>query len=136
MTHPIVLLQGRLIAALAADSALTALIGANAVFDAPPKEKAVPYVAIARHDVLARDGDVAPGHEHRLLLHVWANEASRKAVLAIVDRLVAVALAASLDTAGLKVTHRQHERTDTAIDGDTGHARAAVALRFFSEPDV
>ena len=134
MTHPIVALQANLIAALAADAALVGLIGSNGIFDAPPRGKGAPYVAIARHDLLARDGDAAPGFEHRLLLHVRAKEASRKAALAIAERLVAIALAAVLDGGGITVTHRQHERTDTAIDLDTGQARAAVTLRIYSEP--
>ena len=133
MSHPIIALQGPLVVALRADSALTALVGADAVFDGPPAGKRAPYVTIARHDVLRRDGDVAPGHEHRVLVHAWSSEASRKAVLAIAERVIAVAMAASLDD-DVVVTHRVHERTDTAIDRDTGFARAAVALRFFSEP--
>ena len=133
MTHPIVALQGPLVAALRADSALTTLLGSDGVFDAPPKGKSAPYVTIARHDVLPRDGDAAPGHEHRVLIHVWGKETSRRAALAIADRVIAVALSTDLDD-GLAVTHRVHERTDTAIDLDTGQARAAIALRFFSEP--
>jgi hypothetical protein len=133
MTHPIVSLQAALVAALRTDSELGALIG-DAVFDGPPKEAVPPYVAIARHDVLAREGDLAPGSEHRILLHVWAADASRKAALAIVERVVAVALTATLTGGALRVTHRQHERTDTAMDRDTGLARAAVALRLFTEP--
>jgi len=134
MSHPILSLQAALVAALAADSGLTALTGEDAVFDAPPKGRRPPYVTVARHDMLPRDGDLAPGHDHRLLLHVWAADASRKAVLEMVDRVVAVALGAALDGA-LRVTHRQHERTDTAIDRQTGFARAAVSLKFFTEPD-
>lgn len=134
MTHPILSLQSSLIPALRADPALTALIGANGVFDAPPKDRHPSYVVIARHDVLPRDGDASPGHEHRLLFHVWAREPSRKAALTIVERVLAVVLAGALDRPDLRVTHRQHERTDTAIDLDTGFARAAVVLRMFSEP--
>jgi hypothetical protein len=133
MSQPIIALQGPLVVALRADSALTALIGSDAVVDAPPKERRAPYVTIARHDVLPRDGDEAPGHEHRMLLHAWSAEASRRAVLAIAERVIAVAMAAVLD-GEVVVTHRVHERTDTAIDRDTGFARAAVALRFYSEP--
>ena len=133
MTHPILSLQAVLLAALAADGPLAALIDSELIFDAPPAQGQPPYVAIARHDVLPRDGDAAPGWEHRIVLHAWAAEASRKAVLGIADRLVAVALEADLDDA-LVVTHRRHERTDTAIDRTTGFARAAVALTFFTEP--
>lgn len=134
MTHPILALQATLIPALKADAALTALIGANAVFDAPPRDQHPPYVVMARHDLLPRDGDLAPGHEHRVLIHVWAREPSRKAALTIAERVLAVALSAALDGPDLRVTHRRHERTDTAIDLDTGFARAAVVLRMLSEP--
>ena len=132
MTHPIVILQGALVAALRADTELAALVGA-AIFDAPPRGAEAPYVAIARHDLLPRDGDITPGFEHRITFHVWAAEASRRVALAIAGRVLAVTLAAELDGA-LRVTLRQHERTDTAIDLDTGRARAAVAVRMFSEP--
>lgn len=129
--HPISLLQGALVSALAADAALTAITGADGVFDAAPTGRPPPYVVVIRHDVLSRDGDLAPGQEHRLLLHCWSDQPSRKRALDMVER--AVAVAAELVAAGLTVTHRQHVRTDTVIDRDTGNARAAVSLRFFSE---
>jgi len=44
-------------------------------------------------------------------------------------------VAEGLMASGVRVTHRMHERTDTAIDLETGQARAAVALKFFSEPN-
>jgi hypothetical protein len=94
----------------------------------------VPSGVIAGHSLRRRHGDETPGFEHRLLIHAWAAEASRKAVLAIVERIVAVAMSADLDGANLMVTNRVHERTDTAIDLKAGRARAAVALRMFSEP--
>ena len=126
MTHPIVMLQAALVMALRAELE-------PPVFDAPPKETAPPYVAIVRHDVLPRDGDAAPGHEHRLLLHVWAAEASRKTVLAIAEEVVEIALAVASDD--LRITLRRHDRTDTAIDQATGRARAAIALTYFTEPN-
>lgn len=134
MTHPILDLQAALVAALAADSALTALIGAGSVFDAPPKGRKAPQVVVVRHDLFPRDGDAAPGHEHRVLIQCWSDQPSRKAVLAIAERVLALAMASDLDGADLIVTHRRHERTDTEIDGETGVAKAALALRFFSEP--
>jgi hypothetical protein len=126
MTHPIVLLQSALVAALRAELD-------PPVFDAPPRDTAPPYVAIIRHDVLPRDGDVAPGYEHRLLLHVWAAEASRRAVLAVAEQVVEIALDIASDD--LAITTTRHDRTDTAIDPATGRARAAIALTFFTEPN-
>ena len=48
--------------------------------------------------------------------------------------MVLAVVAEAVAPSTIRVTHVQHERTDTAIDADTGQARAAVAFRFFSEP--
>ncbi|MGV8856707.1 MAG: DUF3168 domain-containing protein [Devosia sp.] len=130
--HPISLLQTALVSALGSDPALLAITGPDGVFDAAPKGRAPPYVVIARHDVLSRDGDLAPAHEHRLLLHCWADQPSRQRALAMAEPVVAVALA--LNAPGLVLSHIGHVRTDSVIDEATGLARAAVAIRVFSEP--
>jgi hypothetical protein len=127
MTHPILSLQATLVAALRG-AGLT-------MFDTPPQGQAPPYVVIGRHDVLPRDGDIAPGHEHRLLLQAWTAEASRKSAVALAELVVSTALAAELSSDELRVTLRRHDRPDTAIDPQTGRARAAIALTFFSEPN-
>ena len=129
--HPISLVQGALVTALKDDAPLVALVGADGVFDAAPNGRPAPYVVIMRHDVIQRDGDDAPGQEHRLLLHCWGNQPSRKHALDLAERVVAVAL--GFAAAGIAVTHREHVRTDTVIDRDTGLARAAVSLRILSE---
>ena len=126
------LLQGALAAALKGDDALVAMTRADGVFDAPPKGRSPPYVVIARHDAVARDGDLAPGLEHRLLIHCWSDQPSRKRALDMAERVLTVA--AGFAATGFAVTHRDHLRTETTIDGKTGLARAAVTLRFHSEP--
>jgi hypothetical protein len=135
MTHPIVALQGALVVALRADATLTALIG-QAVFDAPPRGQVAPYVVIARHDLLPRDGDEPPGNEHRVTLHIWHADSSRKAVLAIADAAVAVLLGGVLAPPGLLVTFASLDRTETTIDLSSGAARAVLAFRFFTEPSA
>lgn len=132
--HPIVQLQGRLLAALSADSALVALIGADAVFDAPPKGREPPYVVVTRHDVAPRDGDGTPGFEHRLVLQAWHTDASRKAVLAIAERVLATLTPQVLSGTGLKVTNVRLVSTQSAIDDKTGQARVALSVSIFSEP--
>ena len=125
-------IQAALVGAWAEDTALTALIGAGGVFDAPPKGRQPPYVTILRHDAAPRDGDETPGLEHRLVIHCWSPQPSRRAALEIAERVVAVG-AGALAPVGLMVTHAEHMRTETSIDTATGQARAAVTLRFFSE---
>ncbi len=129
--HPITQLQTALVEALLADGALTALIGAGGVFDAPPRARSAPYVVIDRHDMRQRDGDLTPGWEHRVLLHCWADRPSRKAALDIAERVLGVGL--GLVPEDIDVTHAEHVRTETVIDNASGQARAAVLLRFLSE---
>lgn len=131
MTHPIVALQAALVSALEADIDLAALVGAGGVFDAPPQNRPAPYVVIDRHDIRQADGDGAPGQEHRVLIHCWSDRPSRKAALAIAERVMAAR--EGLVPAGLAVTLAEHVRTETVIDGATGQARAAVLLRFLTE---
>ena len=131
MTHPIVNLQAALVSALEADAALTALVGTGGVFDAPPQKRPAPYVVIDRHDIRQADGDGTPGQEHRVLIHCWADRPSRRAALAIAERVMAARL--GLVPAGLTVTLAEHVRTETAIDAATGQARAVVLLRFLTE---
>ncbi|KKB76412.1 hypothetical protein VW35_16500 [Devosia soli] len=128
MSHPIVLLQGALVAALEADAAL---IGAGGVFDAPPQNRPAPYVVIDRHDMRQTDGDGTPGQEHRVMVRCWADRPSRKAALEIAERVMAAR--SGLAPAGLAVTLAEHVRTETVIDTATGQARAAVLLRFLTE---
>ncbi|HEY8577633.1 MAG TPA: DUF3168 domain-containing protein [Devosia sp.] len=121
--HPIIEVQAQLVAALRGDAALAAII-AGAVFDAPPRSAAPPYVVIRRHDVVQRDGDLAPVQEHRLLLQCWADQPSRRRAVEMAERVVAVALL-------LPVAHAEHVRTETSID-ETGLARASVTLRLLT----
>jgi hypothetical protein len=130
--HPIVALQGALVAALKGDAALVAITGAEGVFDARPHGWTGPCVVIDRHDVRQADGDGAPGQEHRVLLHCWSDRPSRRAALELAERVVTVAL--GLEGAELVVTRRVHLRTETVMDRDTGLAWAAVLLAFGSEP--
>jgi hypothetical protein len=123
MSHPIVELQAMLVAALRAEDL--------PVFDAPPSGATPPYLAIVRHDVVPRDGDDAPGHDHRVAIHCWAATPSRKAALVLAEHVLTVGLGPL--SGALVVTHATHERTETMVDGETGFARAAVVMRFFTE---
>ena len=127
-------IQNALVSAWAADGPLKLLIGEGAIFDAPPRGMQPPYVTILRHDAVPRDGDDAPGMEHRLTVHCWSPQPSRSAALQIAHRIETVAVRGVLEAGDHAVTHRRHVRTESAIDFATGRARAAVELRFYSEP--
>jgi hypothetical protein len=134
MTYPIIALQNSLVGAFKSDAQLLLLLGSGAVFDAPPKNVKPPYITIARHDVRQNDGDETPCYYHSLLFHCWHEDASRKQVLEIVERVVSIALTADLSSSNLLVTNAIHQKTQTMIDMKTSRAKAIVALQFFTEP--
>lgn len=136
MTHPIIDLQTSILSKLNADAQLIAAIGANAIFDMPPKGRAGSYLVITRHDLIVRDADLAPGNDHRLQLRIWVSEPSRAVVLVPAERVVIVMTGQDLSTATLKVTHVRHERINTEIDLKTGRANANIIFRILSEPVV
>ena len=136
MVHPIADLQASIVAALSADTQLIAAIGSDAIFDMPPKGKRAPYLVILRHDLIAHDADISPGHDHRIQIQIWHNDPSRAAVLALAERVIAVLTTADLSSPTLHVSHVQLDRTETAIDKKSGQARASLVFRIFSEPVV
>ncbi len=136
MVHPISDLQASIISALSADTQLISAIGSDAVFDMPPRGKSAPYIVILRHDLIAHDADISPGHDHRIQIQIWHNDPSRAAVLVLADRVIEVMAGTDLSSLTLNVSHIQHDRTETAIDRKSGQARALLAFRVFSEPVV
>jgi len=134
MSHPIVDLQASILVLLNADAPLISLIGSDGVFDMAPKGKSGPYIAIVRHDLLARDADEAPGFDHRIQFRVWNPSPNRSGVLAPAQRVVAVLTGQDLSTPTLIVTNVAHLRTDSAIDVKSGRANATINFRIFSEP--
>ncbi|MCF6302078.1 MAG: DUF3168 domain-containing protein [Devosiaceae bacterium] len=134
MSHPIADLQTSILTLLNADGSLISLIGGDGVFDMAPKGKSGTYIAILRHDLLARDADVAPGYDHRIQFRVWNPSPNRSGVLAPAQRVVAVLTDQDLSTPTLIVTNVAHLRTDSAIDVKSGRANATINFRIFSEP--
>lgn len=127
-------IQAALVSAWKADPQLALLIGPDAVFDSPPRDKTPPYVTILRHDAAPRDGDETPGLVHRLVIHCWADQPSRRSALEIAHWIERIASAGPLTLTDTVVTLRRHVRTETVVDFATDRARAAVHLRFHSEP--
>ena len=134
MTHPIIDLQTQILAKLNADAALVSLVGADAIFDMPPKGKKGIFLTILRHDIIIRDADLAPGYDHRLQVRIWGEGPNRSSVLAPAERVVSVLKQTNISSPILSVTHVNHVRTDTQIDLKTGRATATIFFRILSEP--
>lgn len=134
LDSPALSLRAAIHAALAADAALTALLGGARVFDVPPADADFPFVALGEAVVADWSTATERGTEHALTLHVFSRSGGRAEAFA-----VAAAVGEALHDAPLALTgHRlANLRATTAevrreSDGRTFHA--LVRFRAVTEP--
>ena len=120
--------------ALAANAALTTLLGGPKVYDEPPRAAAFPYVTLGETRIVDFSTGEASGQEHQLTLHAWSRQGGHKEA-----HLIAGALLAALDDAPLPLADHTLVNFRFAVadvrreaDGRTYHAR--VAFRAVTEP--
>ena len=120
--------------ALAADTALAALLGGPKVYDEPPRAAAFPYVTLGETRIADFSTGTENGAEHQLTLHAWSRQGGHKEA-----HLIAGALLAALDDAPLALTDHTLVNFRFAVadvrreaDGRTYHA--LVRFRAVTEP--
>jgi len=120
--------------ALAADGALTALLGAGRIYDEPPRGAAFPYVTLGEARVTDFSTGTEPGEEHQLTLHAWSRQGGHREA-----HLIAGALLQALDDAPLTLADHRLVNLRFAVadvrreaDGRTYHA--LVRFRAVTEP--
>jgi hypothetical protein len=127
-------LQQALFAALAADAALTQLIGPGRVFDDVPQGTAFPYVALG--PVRAQDWSTGtePGTEHIVTVHVWSGAPGKKEAHEILGAVCTALHDRPLAVPGHVLINLRHERSEVRryADGHTVHALAR--FRAVTEP--
>jgi hypothetical protein len=96
MTAPAADLQKALFAALAGDSALTALLGGLKIFDHAPADVRFPYVTFGRTSIYDWSTGTEGGTEQLFTLHIWSKARGKKEALDIME-----AVKGSLDDAAL-----------------------------------
>jgi hypothetical protein len=131
--HPGLALQKALHAALVADAAVAALVGAR-VFDAAPRDATFPYVTLG--DARASDWSTGTesGAEHRLTIHAWSRSRGKAECWAVLAALRAVLddAALALDGHALVNLRIAADEVGRERDGITWHGTAR--LRAVTEP--
>lgn len=128
-------LQQSIFAALSADAALTALIGAGRVFDDVPQATQLPYVTLG--PVTAQDWSTGtePGTEHLISVHVWSDARGKKQAHAILAAIRAALHDRPLTVAGHNLINLRHERSDTRQNADGEAIHAIARFRAVTEPE-
>jgi hypothetical protein len=120
--------------ALAANAALTSLLGGAKVYDEPPRAAAFPYVTLGETRITDFSSGDERGEEHQLMLHAWSRQGGHKEA-----HLIAGALLEALDDAPLALSDHRLVNFRFAVadvrreaDGRTYHA--LVRFRAVTEP--
>ena len=124
--------------ALAADAALTSLLGGPKVYDEPPRSAAFPYVTLGETRIADFSVGGEPGQEstqeHQLMLHAWSRQGGHKEA-----HLIAGALLQALDDVPLTlIDHRlvnfRFAVADVRREADGRTYHALVRFRAVTEP--
>jgi hypothetical protein len=134
MTNPGWDLQQAVHQTLAADAALTSLLGGAAVHDHVPQHAAFPFVVLDATRIADWSTATEPGAEHQLTLHVWSRYRGKAESYAITDAIRDLLDDAPLLLAENRLVNLRHQFSDLRRDegGETWHA--VLRFRAVTEP--
>ena len=85
MTAPAAELQKAVFEALAADAALTALLGGGKIYDHAPANVTFPYLTFGRTSIFDWSTGTESGTEQLFTLHIWSKAKGKKETLDIME---------------------------------------------------
>jgi hypothetical protein len=119
---------------LIADTALTALLGGERLYDHVPQASDFPYVAIDQMRINDWSTGTERGSEHVLMLHIWSRYDGKREAYDIAD-----AIRENLDDAELmlddnRLINLTHQFSDLKRDADGETYHAVMRFRAVTEP--
>ncbi len=122
--------------ALAADAALTALLGGPKVYDEVPRAAVFPYVTLG--DARVSDWSTASddGEEHQLTLNAWSRQGGHREAHMIAGALLQALDDAPLTLADHRLVNLRFALADVRREPDGRTYRALVRFRAVTEPAI
>lgn len=127
-------LQKAIHARLAADTAVTAVIGGQRIYDDVPRNPTFPYLTHGASTLKDWSTGTDDGHEHVVTLHAWSRGAGRKPVHEILGAVETSLDQQALTLDGHRLINLRHEITDVRRDGDAETWHGILRLRATTEP--
>ncbi|HMN72454.1 MAG TPA: DUF3168 domain-containing protein [Rhodoblastus sp.] len=133
MSSPVLALRRAILAALAADAPLRALLDGAHVYDEAPPGAPTPRIAFA--DAQSRDWSAQSSHgaEQILVLTVWSGARGTREALDIADRVVALLDEAALTLVGHRLIDLRFVALATKREQNGRYARADIRFRATTE---
>jgi len=134
MTFANVALRAAIHDALCADGALTAALGGQRVYDAPPRGAAFPYVTLGEARLIDASSDGGETQEHLLTLHAWSRQGGHKEAHGIAGALLQALDDAPLAPDGHRLVNLRFSIADIRREADGRTYHAVVRFRAVTEP--
>ena len=134
LDSPALALRAAIHAALVADAALVALIGAPRVYDVPPGDADFPFVTLGEAVVADWSTATEAGSEQALTLHVFSRSGGRAEAFAIAARLQEVLHDAALALEGHRLANLRATTAEVRRESDGRTFHALVRFRAVTEP--
>ncbi|MEH3118296.1 MAG: DUF3168 domain-containing protein [Methylorubrum populi] len=131
---PLLALRAGILARLAGDAGLAALMGGSLrLYDEPPRGAAPVYALFGDGEVRDDSVDGARRHRHAFALTVFAKPGSARSALDAAERIAALLDAADLALNGHALVFLRLARIASARDERSGEARATLAFEAVTE---
>jgi Protein of unknown function (DUF3168) len=134
MTAPAAELQKAVFEALAADAALTSLLGGGKIYDHAPANVAFPYLTFGRTSIFDWSTGTESGTEQLFTLHVWSKAKGKKETLAIMEAARALLDDAALELDEHHVVNMRLEFAEARYDEDLSVHHGLLRFRVVTEP--
>ncbi|NGO53622.1 DUF3168 domain-containing protein [Allomesorhizobium camelthorni] len=133
MTAPAAELQKAVFEALAADAAVTALLGGGKIYDHAPANVAFPYLTFGRTSIFDWSTGTESGTEQLFTLHVWSKAKGKKETLAIMEAVRALLDDAALELDEHHLVNMRLEFAEARYDEDLSVHHGLLRFRAVTE---
>jgi hypothetical protein len=120
--------------ALAADAALSSLLGGAKIYDETPRSAAFPYVTLGETRISDFSAGDERGEEHQLTLHAWSRQGGHKEAHLIAGALLEALDDASLTLADHRLVNFRFAVADVRREADGRTYHALIRFRAVTEP--
>jgi hypothetical protein len=133
MTAPAAELQKAVFEALAANAAVTALLGGGKIYDHAPANVAFPYLTFGRTSIFDWSTGTESGTEQLFTLHVWSKAKGKKETLAIMEAVRALLDDGSLELDAHHLVNMRLEFAEARYDEDLSVHHGLLRFRAVTE---
>jgi hypothetical protein len=133
MTAPAAELQKAVFEALAANAAVTALLGGGKIYDHAPANVAFPYLTFGGTSIFDWSTGTESGTEQLFTLHVWSKAKGKKETLAIMEAVRALLDDGSLELDAHHLVNMRLEFAEARYDEDLSVHHGLLRFRAVTE---